>query len=145
MVQMGCLTRDFFADNEVLFVGYSSRNAGFSRKVGDAFRAAGLRVYPLNPKGSADPPVKVYRDLDELPALPTAAYVLLGGGKARGLAGRLAARGVRRILFQRGRTADAAVLEECRSLGIETAVGCPLMLFGGGVHRLHGWLAGVRR
>jgi predicted CoA-binding protein len=145
MTGMTRLTRDFFAGGEVLFVGYSSRNAGFSRKLYKAFTEAGIRVYPLNPKGSADPAVRVYRSLDELPAVPEAAYVLLGGGKAGGLVRELAARGVRRILFHLGKTADDVVLEECRALGVETAAACPLMLFGGGIHWLHGWFAGVRR
>lgn len=145
MMGMARLTRDFFESGEVLFVGFSSRNAGFSRKLYNAFTAAGIKVYPLNPKGSADPAVKVYRSLDELPAVPEAAYVLLGGGKAGGLVRELAAGGVKRIMFHLGKTADAAVLEECRALGVETAVACPLMLLGGGIHRLHGWLAGVRR
>ncbi len=145
MTKMARLTRDFFAGGEVLFVGYSSRNAGFSRKLYKAFTEAGIRVYPLNPKGSADSAVRVYRSLDELPAVPAAAYVLLGAGKAGGLVRELAAQGVKRILFHLGKTADAAVLEECRALGVETAVACPLMLFGGGIHWLHGWLAGVRR
>ncbi|MDT8903624.1 CoA-binding protein [Anaeroselena agilis] len=142
---MARLTREFFGGGEVLFVGYSSRNAGFSRKVYEAITAAGIRVYPLNPKGSGDPAVKVYRSLDELPAVPAAAYVLLGAGKAGGVVRELAARGVKRVLFHIGKTADAVVLAECRALGMETAVACPLMLFGGGIHWLHGWLAGVRR
>lgn len=142
---MARLTKDFFLNGEVLFVGCSSRNKRFSAMVRGAFEAAGIRVYAVNPKGSADPAVTVFRSLAELPAVPGTAYVLLGAGKARAVVGELAARGVRRILFHVGRTADEAVLAECRALGVEAAVACPLMVFGGGIHWLHGWLAGVRR
>ena len=46
------LREKFFAEGEVLFMGYSSRAPQFSNSIYNAFTNAGIRVYPLNPKTS---------------------------------------------------------------------------------------------
>ena len=32
----------------------------------------------------------------------------------------------------------------CAALGMETAAACPMMALGGGFHRFHGFLSGLR-
>ncbi len=67
---MGKLTKDFFTGNEVLFVGYSSRQKGFCNMVAKAFARNGITAYPLNTKSKGPFPIKVYASLKEIPKLP---------------------------------------------------------------------------
>lgn len=139
------LKEEFFNDEkEVLFMGYSSRAPQFSNSVYKAFTNAGIKVYPLNPKKEGRYDVTVYNSIAELPKVPTVAYILLNKDNARKAVEQLKGTGVKKIFFQRGKTADKALLEECASLGFKTAVACPLMLFGTGIHKLHGLLAGIK-
>jgi acyl-CoA synthetase (NDP forming) len=137
------LSRSFFYASEVLFVGYSTKHGAFCRMVYDAFEKTGARVYPFNPKGGAGP-VTVFDSLDKIPAKPNFAYIITNKTVTAGLVDDLAARGVMRVLFNSTMSVDQATLARCAELGLETAVACPMMGLGGGFHKFHGFLAGVR-
>ncbi|OPX46025.1 hypothetical protein CLHUN_05000 [Ruminiclostridium hungatei] len=139
------IDKDFYENGQVLFIGYSGgKNRPFSKMVYQAFTNNGIKVYALNNKAEGDYDIKVYGSLGELAEVPTTAYVLLKKENVPGILKELGARGIKRIQFQSSRSADASVLEACAQKGIETAVACPLMKFGSGLHRLHGFFAGVR-
>jgi len=135
------IKRSFFASREVVFVGYSRREKAFSEAVKTAFEKAGAKVYPVNPQGGEG---GVFRSIDEVPARPELAYVLTSKANAAGALQALAAKGVKRVAFQSKRSADETVLARCAELGMEAVVACPMMALGGGLHRFHGFLAGVR-
>lgn len=137
------LNKEFFEDSEVLFIGYSSREPIFSKTVHKAFTNAGLKVFPVNIKKDGNYDIKVYNGLDELPHIPKSAYILLNSKSSMEAVNQLKDRGVKRILFQNPQEKDTLV--ECSESGIETAVACPMMAFGKGIHRLHGFFAGVKR
>ncbi len=139
------IDKDFYENGEVLFVGYSGgKNQPFSKMVYQAFTNNGIKVYALNNKPGGDYDIKVYGSMEELSQMPKTAYVLLKKENIMGILEELGARGIQRIQFQSSRSADASVLEACARMGIQTAVACPLMKFGSGLHRLHGFFAGVR-
>lgn len=138
------LNQTFFTDNEVLFVGYSQKNQFFCNQVYKAFLDKGIKVYPLNNRKDASFDMKIYRDLDELPKVPQCAYILLNKGNTEEVYQQLAAKGVKRMLFQSKRSVTPEILEKCKEMGIETIVACPMMVFGSGIHKLHGFFAGVR-
>lgn len=142
---MDKISKDFFKDKEILFVGYSSRNKAFCNSIMNAFVKHGFRVYPMNTRTGEGFDVKVYQSFSELPKVPETAYVLLNGVNAINVIKPLKENGVKRILFQNEKIAERAVVEQCRELGIETAAGCPMMLYGSGLHRLHGFFSGVKR
>lgn len=139
------LNKDFFKNNEVIFVGYSSRNPEFSKMVYKAFTDAGLKVFPVNSKKEGKYDIKVYNDLNELPHIPENAYVLLSSGNSKKEVEQLKEKGVKRILFQNSKAVSKETLAECSKAGIETAVACPMMVFGTGFHKFHAFLAGVRK
>ena len=139
------VNKDFFKGNEVLFVGYSSKNKAFCNGIMNAFAKKGFRVYPMNTRTKDGFDVKVYQDFAELPKVPDTAFVLLKSDNVRKVIKPLGENGIKRILFQNEKMVDQAILEQCKQLGIETAVGCPMMLFGSGLHRVHGFFAGVKR
>ena len=137
------IPRSFFQAKEVLFIGYSKRQEAFCKTIREAFERSGATTYPVNPRGSFDG-LQVYKSLDEVPAKPAFAYVVTNKTTTAGLVEALAARGVDRVLFQSSMSVDKATLERCAKLGMETAVACPMMALGGGFHKFHGFLAGVR-
>ena len=132
----------FFEADRVLFVGYSRKHATFCTAVRKAFEARGTEVYPVNP-GSGSYDVAVYPGIAEVPANPDLAYVLTGKAITEGLLDQLAAKGVKRVLFNSSMSADKNTISRAAALGMESAVACPLMSLGGGFHRFHGFLAGV--
>lgn len=138
------LNKDFFTDNEVIFVGYSSKKPQFSSGIYKAFVNNGIKVYPFNTNSKGAFSIKVYNSLDEMPKIPTCAYVLLNKDNTDKAVKLLAKNGVKRILFQNKKTVSPDTLKECAKQGIETAVACPMMILGSGIHKLHGFLAGVR-
>jgi len=142
---MAKLSKDFFTNNEVLFVGYSVNNNAFSKTIYEAFANKGIKVYPLNNKNSTtSSDIKVYKCLEELPKMPKCAYILVNKRNTGEVVKQLADKGIERILFHNKKIVDASVLEECKSGGIETQIACPMMILGSDIHRIHAFFAGVR-
>lgn len=139
------INKNFFKGNEILFVGYSSKNKAFCNSILNAFVKNGFKVYPMNTRTKDGFNVKVYQSFQELPKVPDTAYVLLNSSNAMNAIKPLKENGIKRILFQREKAVSQEVLNQCKELGIETAAGCPMMLFGSGLHRIHGLFAGVKR
>jgi len=138
------LYKEFFKDKEILFVGYSSRNSAYSKELYNGFSNNQIKVYPYNTKENASFDVKVYKKLEELPVMPKCAFILLSKENTAGAVKELIGKGVQRILFQSAKNVDRATVEACEKAGIEIAVGCPLMIFGGGFHKVHAFFAGVK-
>lgn len=138
------LYKGFFSDKEVLFVGYSSRNAAYSKELFKGFADNNIKVYPYNTKENATFDIKVYKSLAELPVMPKTAFILLNKENTAKAVKELMGKGVKRILFQNAKNVDPATVAECEKAGIETAAGCPLMIFGTGFHKFHAFFAGVK-
>lgn len=134
----------FFSDKEVLFVGYSSRNSAYSKELFKGFTNNNIKVYPYNTKENATYDIKVYKSLSELLAMPKTAFILLNKENTAKAVKELVGKGVKKILFQNAKNVDPAVVAECEKAGIETAAGCPLMIFGSGFHKFHAFFAGVK-
>lgn len=139
------LNKDFFENDEVLFVGYSGKNPAFSKMVYKAFTDAGLKVFPMNTRQGGTFDIKVYNDLNELPHIPKTAYILLNSKNSKEAVNQIKDRGVKKILFQNSKAISKETLEECSKAGIEAVVACPMMAFGSGMHRVHAFFAGVKR
>lgn len=139
---MAKFSKKFLEDGELLFVGYSLNNNAFSKSIYEAISNHGIKVYPVNPKADGNHPIKVYKDLTELPKIPKNAYLLLKPSDMPKAVEDLGKKGIKKILVQ-GKLPDD-VAKQCSTLGIEAAGGCPMMVFGGGLHKFHGFLAGVR-
>lgn len=141
---MNKLSKSFLKDNEILFVGYSSRNKAYSNGIYQAFTNNGFKVYPFNTKENASYDIKVYKKPEELPTMPKSAFILLNKDNTAKAVRMLADKGVKRILFYSAKGVDEDTQKLCESKGIEMAAGCPMMLYGKGLHKFHGILAGVK-
>lgn len=141
MVKFG---KNFFNEKDILFVGYSSRNEAYSNIVLQAFTNNNIKVYPYNTKENAAFNTKVYKRLDELPVIPKAAYVLLNKSNTAKVVKQLIDNGITKILFYSKNTVDSDTLSECEKAGVVTSIGCPMMIYGKGIHKLHALFAGVK-
>jgi predicted CoA-binding protein len=138
-------SKSFFEnDKEVLFVGYSSRNKAYSNSVLQAFSNCQIKVYPYNTKEGADFDTKVYKKLDDLPVMPKSAFILLNKENTAKAVKQLIDKGIKKILFYSKSTVDPATLAECDKAGVVTSIGCPMMIYGTGFHKLHAFFAGVK-
>lgn len=137
-------SKDFFTSNEILFVGYSSRNPAYSKGVYQAFRNHNIKVYPYNTKENTTYDIKVYKKLGDLPNIPKEAFVLLNKENTAKAVKQLIEKGVKKILFYSSKTVDSATLEACDKAGVVTSTGCPMMVYGTGFHKIHAFFAGVK-
>ena len=138
------LNHEFFTDDSILFVGYSSRNIGYSKGLVQAFTNNKIKVYPYNKKENATFDIKVYKKLEELPVMPKTVFILLNKDNTTKVVKELLGKGVKKILFYSKNAVEPTTLEECEKAGIETAYGCPMMIYGTGLHKFHAFLAGVK-
>ncbi|MEA4889170.1 MAG: hypothetical protein VB070_06875 [Clostridiaceae bacterium] len=141
---MAKLSKDFFIDNQVLIMGYPLKADPSMPMLLQAFLNNGIQVFAQNSEAKGDADIKVYAGLDELPQIPKTAYIYLEKGDIDAWIKPLAAAGITRILFHSKKDVDPRQLDECKKVGLETAVACPMMIFGKGIHWFHAKLAGVR-
>lgn len=141
---MDKLSKNFFSDDDLLFVGYSGSKRAFSQQLYRAFLRQGIKVYPLNTNENGNYDVKVYQNLDELTQIPKTAYILLNKDNTKKVIQQLFDQGVKKVLFHSKKTVDEGTFSECKRLGMTAAVGCPMMVLGSGIHKIHGFFAGVR-
>jgi len=135
--------RDFIKNEEILFMGYSSRKDSFSRMIYKEFQKAGITVYPVNPGKSDNYDIKVYNNISELEKVPETAYILMKKENVEKAFSEIKDSGVKRILFQNRKLVTEEILDECEDKGIKAVTACPMMLIGGGLHKIHRFFAGL--
>ena len=135
--------KNFFENNEILFFGATKKYKMFCNSAYKALSGRGIKIYPLCDEADIFS-FKVYKDFNELPVIPKTAYTILDTDDNRKIINQLKERGIKRILFHSKRIIDQDILDRCAELGIETAIACPLMIYGSALHRVHGFFAGVR-
>jgi hypothetical protein len=140
---MAKLTKEYFSDNEVLILGYPLQKDPSMKMIMSAFTKNSIRVYAMNANATGDLDIKIYKGFDELPKVPKCAYIYVAKNQVTPWIPVMKENGVQRVLFHSKKDVDPADIEACRKAGLETAVACPMMLLGGGIHKLHKALAGV--
>lgn len=140
---MAKLKKDFFANNEVLVVDYPLNADPSMKMILQAFMKNGMNVYAVNGKAQGDADIKVYKSLSELPKVPKTAYIYSEKKDIDPWIEPLKAAGVERVLFHSKKDVDPGQLEACAKAGLTTAVACPMMILGKGLHAFHALIAGV--
>ena len=135
--------RSFITNEEILFLGYSRKKESFSRMLFKEFNKVGIKVYPVNPHADNSLDIKVYNSIAEIEKVPETAYVLMSKENTIKAFPELKASGVKRILFQNKKLVSEEILDECEDMGIEAVTACPMMLIGGGLHKIHRFFAGL--
>lgn len=140
---MAKLTKDYFTDGEVLIIGYPLNDDPSMKMILPAFIRHNIKVYALNPKASGDLDIKIYKSFSELPKKPRCAYIYLEKDEITPWISDMVSNGVMRVLFHSKQDVEPADVDACKKAGLETAIACPMMLLGKGIHKLHKFLAGV--
>jgi len=140
---MAGLTKEYFSDNEVLILGYPLQSDPSMKIILPAFGRNNIKVYAVNTNASGDTEIKIYKSLDELPKVPKCAYIYLEKDEIRPWIAVMKEKGVQRVLFHSKKDVAPEDVEACREAGLETAIACPMMLLGKGLHKFHKFLAGV--
>lgn len=140
---MAKLTKDYFSDNEVLILGYPLKDDPSMKMILPAFIRNNIKVYALNENAAGDLDIKIYKSFEELPKIPKCAYIYLEKNEITPWISRMASNGVTRVLFHSKQDVEMADVEACKKADLETAVACPMMLLGKGIHKFHKLLAGV--
>lgn len=140
---MAKLTKDYFSDNEVLILGYPLGNDPSMKMILPAFGRNNITVYAMNPAATAPLDIEVYKSFGELPKVPKCAYIYLEKSDIAAWISPMKENGVTRVLFHSKGDVEPADVEACKKAGLETAIACPMMLLGKGLHKFHKLLAGV--
>lgn len=140
---MAKLSKEYFSDNEVLILGYPLKEDPSMKMILQAFLNNNITVFALNGAAEGDAEIKIYKNLDELPKVPKCAYIYLEKEDITLWIEKLKSSGVTRVLFHSKKDVDPGDIELCRKAGLETAIACPMMLLGKGLHKFHKFLAGV--
>lgn len=140
---MAKLTKDYFADNEVLILGYPANNDQDMKMILPAFIRNNIKVYALNANATGDAEIKLYKSFAELPKVPKCAYIFLDKNEITPWIDKMASAGVKRVLFHSKNDVLQSDVDACKKAGLETAIACPMMLLGKGIHKFHKLLAGV--
>lgn len=140
---MDKLTKGFFSDNEVLILGYPLKSDPSMKMILRAFQQNNITVYAMNANATGDLDIKIYKSFSELPKVPKCAYIYLAKDAIAPWITKMKENGVQRVLFHSKKDVEPSDVEVCRKAGLETAIACPMMLLGGGIHKLHKFLAGV--
>ena len=143
MIKMAKLTKDYFTNNEVLILGFPLNDDPDMKMILPAFLNNNIKVLAMNSKAEGDNGIKVYKTFAELPNVPECAYIYLAKEDIAPWIDQLVAAGVKRVLFHSKKDVDPGDIDACKKVGLETAVACPMMLLGKGIHRFHKFLAGV--
>ena len=141
---MNKLSRDYL-DNEAIFYGCSIKEKRFCEQAYKAFAKNGIKLYPVGNLKDESFSFKVYKDLDELPKIPSFAHIVSGKDETRKIIKRLHELGIKKILFNSKNCVDEDTLKDCEKMGMQTLVACPMMILGSGPCRLHAFFAGVKR
>ena len=138
------LSKDFFG-NEVLICGCSDKDNLYYKRLNKAFLSNGITVYPMPTTPESELGFKTYKSYTDLPIIPKCAYILSYKSKTSEIIDELSGLGVNKIAFYGNACVDDEILHKCDSLGIETRLGCPMMLFASGFCWIHAKIAGVKR
>ena len=141
---MDKLSRNYL-EKEALFYGCSLKDKRFCELAHKSLSENGIKLYPVGNSQDGSFSFKVYNNLDELPEIPSFAYIVSDKDETRKIVSRLHELGVKKILFNSKNCVDKDTLNECEKMGMQTIVACPMMVLRSGSCRIHAFFAGVKR
>jgi hypothetical protein len=127
-------SKEFFVDDEILYWDNSKKGAlcPFSKRAPKTFSSLGIKVLTLKTSGNDG---KV--DLVSLERVPTSAYVLYDRRDEQNTISQLIQNGVKCILFHPLMAPSKKAINNCKENGVETIIGCPMMVLGKGLCTVH--------
>jgi predicted CoA-binding protein len=104
----------------------------------------GYTVYPINPKHAEINGMQVYASVKKLPRSVESLILAVYPERARSIISDREGTGIRRVWMNQG-VGDGAWSEEGVELSKQNNLDfvygfCPMMFFGGGLHKFHYWM-----
>lgn len=112
------LIADFTARRVWAVVGASNDPNKYGHRIFQTLRAAGYRVYPVNPKGGEIDGVRVYPTLADLPEKPEVVDIVVPPQVTEEIVRQAKALGLTRVWMQPGAESEVAI-RYCRENGIQ--------------------------
>lgn len=141
---MNKLNLSYFDNEEVVLVGLSSNKKSYSQMVYKSMIEQGVTVYPVNNRKDATFGINVFESIIEVPRTATIACVLTRKEHNEGMVEQIITMGIKKILIRSKSQLSEKDIEAINREKIEVTIGCPNMVLGKGLHRFHGYLAGVK-
>jgi hypothetical protein len=138
------IDKNFIVDNQILFLGVAKKYKMFCNSVYKAFAKNSIKVFPVKIDESGCN-FETFNSINEIKKMPKSAYSILDTPDNKKIIKELKNKGVTKILFHSKNIIDDELISQCGNLGLEVYVSCPLMLYGKGIHRFHGFLSGVKK
>jgi predicted CoA-binding protein len=127
------LIEEFLRLDPIAVVGASRSKTKPGRAIYEKFKAAGRKVYPVNPSASEIGGDRCYPTLAELPEAPEGVMVTTNPSLCSAIVAECHARGVNMIWMHRSLgsgSVSAEAAREARERGIKVIEGgCPMMFF----------------
>jgi uncharacterized protein len=117
---------------KVAVIGASENPERYSNKAMKRLLAAGHEVLPVHPRLAEIEGLTVYHSLSELPANLDTITLYIGADRSTTLGAELVALKPKRIIFNPG-AENPHLAELAAAAGIETQVGCTLVMLATGV------------
>lgn len=134
----------YFDSQEVMLIGLSSNEKSYSQRVYKAMTEQGIPVYPVNNRKDVTFGINVFKSTQEVPETTTIACVLTKKEHNEGLVEQIIKMGIKKILVRSESQLSEKDIDAINREKIELSIGCPFMVLGKGLHRFHGYLAGVK-
>jgi predicted CoA-binding protein len=122
------LIGDFTARRIWAVVGASNDPNKYGHRIFQTLRAAGYRVYPVNPKGGEIDGARVYPTLADLPERPEVVDIVVPPAVTEEVVRQVKALGLTRVWMQPGAESEAAI-RYCQENGIQVVYNACAMHF----------------
>jgi uncharacterized protein len=135
----------FLEQQRIAVVGVS-RKKGFGNLALRTLRARGWDVVPVSAAADAVEGERCYHAVADIPERPGAVLAVVPPAQADRVVDDCLAAGVRHLWFQQGSGSPEAV-RRAETAGIDVVDGACVLMYAkpAGIHRLHRFLAGLRR
>jgi len=134
----------FLQSKEIAIAGVSPKKGNWGMALIKELKKKGYTVYPVNPKYPEINDMKVYPSVNDLPGSVESLILAVNPERAREIIQQSIGTGIRRIWMQQSIGEGAYSpegVELAKANQIDCVYGfCPMMFFGGGMHKMHFWM-----
>lgn len=138
-------TIDAFLDSkEIAIAGVSPKKGNWGMALIKELKKKGYTVYPVNPKHAEIDGMTIYASVKELPLSVESLILAVNPERAQHIISECEGTGIKRVWMNQG-VGDGAYSEIGVQLSKEKKLDyvygfCPMMFFGGGLHKFHYWM-----
>lgn len=141
---MNTTIEDFLSSKEIAVAGVSPKKGNWGMTLVKELKKKGYKVYPVNPKYQEIGELKVWPTVKELPETVESLILAVNPELAKEIIAQSAGTGIKRAWMQQS-MGDGAYSPEGVELAKENNIDvvhgfCPMMFFGGGMHKFHLWM-----